>query len=249
MITKESVLSLYASALKALPVLGLAAGLSLAGFLLYQHLTLWYQGSAYSTVYAQSHLPRVQKIPLQKGEVEVKIPCVAVKTIQKVIDSNPKDTNQTSHTYTIQPVPLGVIAGQTPAIESVKLIPNYPLLLSRYIVKAPVVSDLVLESYLDSDGTNRIEPAKIQPNKKFWELGKLREIGLWIGPEWADSHQQNLDQSGNPPNQIGYSFDLSYKQDLLRMGPAWTGLRVEVGHSSANGFGAKAQIGIPIFRF
>lgn len=226
--------------LSLLPKLALVAGLSLGCFLLYQHLLLWYQGSAYSSVYAQGHLPRIERMALQKGEQEVSVPCVTVKAIQKI------STEQTKpHGSPLSPAPLGVIAGQTPALQLDPLVPDYPLLLSRYIVKAPLLSDLVLESYLDKDGSNRILPApqNLQPKRHLFEMGRQREVGLWIGAGMV-GHTDLAYQS-----KLDLVVDVSYKQDLLRFAGVWIGLRAEAGYSQNAGLNGRIQIGIPVVRF
>lgn len=227
--------------------------LSLVIFLGYQHLTLWYQGSAYSSVYAQPHLPKVVKLKVGKGEEEVKVPCVDVKAIVKKSPSDQAAShNRPEQGPNLQPSILGEIAGHSPEIQPLSAAPDFPLLLSRYLVKGPLFSDLVLESYLEKDGSNRIAPAQPndQPRKRLFEIGRMREFGLWFGPEWAQpAGLQGLDQLETQSNHFGYSLDISYKQDLLRVGPVWSGLRTEGGYSSNLGWHAKAQVGIPIFRF
>lgn len=228
-----------------LPLLGLLAGLALGSFLLFQHASLWIQNQKYSSV--QLNRPRVERIALAKDEELVELPCVKVKTIQKKNYTNP---NSHSNPQGMQSEQIEVLSDPRSVLESVQLIPDYPLLLSRYLVKAPLSSDLVLESWLLADGENRIKPADDQPrvDLDIAELGKIREIGVWLGYE--GSQTQGSEYSGRtPPIQWGYSLDISYQQDMFRLFGNWTRLSASVGFQEQQGARVKIAIAPLAFRF
>lgn len=229
--------------LSVLPKAGLALGTMLIVFLAYQHASLWIQNQKYSQV--QVNRPKVERMALQVDEQEAVVPCVNVKAIVKK-----PSQHTTPHSSPFSPVPLEAIPYPDRGLESISLLPDYPLLLSRYLVKAPLSSDLVLESYLLADGSNEIVPAKTQPSIDidYVELGKLRELGIWIGYE--GSQTQGSEYTGRtPPIQWGYSLDISYQQDMFRLFGNWTRLSASVGFQEHQGARAKIAIAPLAFRF
>ena len=222
-----------------------ALALSTVAFLSYQAAVLWYQGSAYSSLYSQRPLPKVKVAPLHKGESYQKVPCVDVQAIvRKTSATNKGQSPQTLALVEAQPIAASESAYLLQGVGDVPLVPRYPLLLGRYTVKAPVLTDLLLEARLDSEGILSVTPApqQEQPRASLFEMGRIRDVGLWLGYSAAQS------QAGLPTTR-GYSIDLSWQQDLLRVGPVWSRLRVEGGWSEALGTNGKIQLGLPVVRF
>lgn len=223
-----------------------ALALSTVAFLSYQAAVLWYQGSAYSSLYAQRPLPKVKALGLRKGEVFVEVPCVNVRAIQQS-SVVPKTENaaQTLGSQSIQPTLAEGIAGLPQGVGNAQLLPRYPLLLGRYTVKAPVLTDLLLEARLDSEGILSVTPAPLQeqPRASLFEMGRLRELGLWVGQSAYD----RTAQAGQ--SKFGWDVALSYQHDLFRFASIWTRLRAEAGYSQNAGFEGKIQVGIPVVRF
>lgn len=208
--------------------------------LLYLAVQTWHlylqgiEGNPFQTIYRTKVVKVLEPAPLGRKEQRVSYPCVPIQAIvPKASHSREKGDSRPANDKldTIQRISV------QPLSPSGEQLPEYPLLLQRYKVSETLFAGSILEVWLQADGSVETKVAYKQP---LAELGRLREVGLWVGPELSN---------GPEGSASGWAADLSYQQDLFRLGPAWTRLRVEAGYSSSLGTNVKAQIGIPVIRF
>lgn len=205
--------------LKKIVIYGL---LALCGFLAYQWATLYIQGierNPYQSMYARSIEPRlVHPDKLKKGEAKTLEQCLPVQVISQT-KLPEKLRNKKDNEPSL---------AQTPVAQE----PSYPLLLNRWTI-LPSLEPLRATVKLHSDGSTTLETEKLN---QHLALGRMREIGLWAGYELVP----------DPDHQNSYTFDISYQQDLFKLGPEWTRLRVEAGYSQSLGWNAKTQLGFAL---
>lgn len=214
--------------------LAIAGCLALALFLGYQTWTNYLkgiEGNPWQTVTRVKVVKVLEPAPLKKNEERrtYRVP------IQAIVDKAQKDDQNKESLQIALDTEQNSLQLRSPSGEPQ---PKYPLLIQRYQLSETLFSGSILEVYLQEDGS--VE-TKVSYKAPIVELGKLREVGLWVGPEIQAGDLER--------DHTGWSADLSYQQDLFRLGPSWTRLRAETGYSSILGAHAKIQIGIPVLRF
>jgi hypothetical protein len=231
--------------------LAVAGLLISASFLSYQYIHNWIETQKYSSVEVQARPVRVIRLPPLETEVVRTIDCVPVQIIlpKTSVEWNESPDNTTITANRSERIQID----RKVALDDLPLMPAYPLLLSRYVAKAPILSDLVLESYLLADGSNEIRLAQTQPdiNLDLAELGRVSELGLWLGYEASQSHHPDLPSEYTQGNQfeVGWTVDLKYRKDLFRLFGNWTQLQGSVGFHEKQGVRASASVSPMAWRF
>lgn len=223
--------------------------LALVLFLTVQHIFLYIKGIEYNpfqTIYRTKVVKVLEPDQLKKKERrETKLLTVQVisSTSNREASPDPKGPPAAGSSNPSD----GISSPTLPENPKDSSPTQQKHLLNRYTLSETLFAGTILEVYLLPDGATEVTVAYKQP---IVELGKLRELGLWLGPEIG---LPNLDSdptlSSTGSQDLGWALDLSYQQDLFRLGSAWSRLRLEAGYSSTLGTNFKAQVGIPVFRF
>lgn len=194
--------------------------IALVMFLAYQQVKIYIDGIANSPLVSvfryDPPLKKLREMKLKKGE--------SVQAVQGTINVIvPKNVN---------------------AQQQVQEHPDKPFTIGRWEFDEACRKGGVIEVNW-TPGTGDATLTYDAPPTRTFELGRLRELGLWVGLGW---------QSQGLKTQ---SVALEYRHDLLRIGPAWTALRagiewerVQSGTiSMQSDTKAYVKLGVPLVRF
>lgn len=234
--------------------------LIIALFTIAVHVKLWFSGieeSGVATLYRTRvktvyvEVPRDKKA--EKGLERVTVPCRSVQVLVPKDDhiDRSESPGSSSHTLQAETSPgnshmsdtsrmaaaafLVTDEGQKEAhFGSDTSVPGRPKLQPpSYLLGVfrlpPLPEGGSARATLDEDGVTHLE-VKAKALRLF-QLGSLREIGVWGGVRLDDSSVR--------------TWALLYQQDIVRIGPAWLRGRAEYGDE---GFGSsgKAELGIVV---
>lgn len=195
--------------------------IAFALFIIYQQVHIWIEGIGSSPLVSvfryDPPLKKLRELKLKKGEEKQPVK----GTINVIV---PKTVNAQDAVDKAQPGTLFTIG--------------------RWEVDEICRKGGVLEIKWDPTTGDTSASYDAPPTRTF-ELGRLRELGVWVGLAYSTEGLKSP------------AIDLEYRHDLFRVGPMWTAFRAGLhyreiqynGLDKKGDFSATVQLGIPLVRF